>query len=340
MKRTSTPRLFVVALALGAMFAVPRTAHSQVPSGTADCRLSGISEVQKSLKIYDQQSGGEVVAEFSGVPTALTVSDFPARPDGTRAKVTTGSSRGGFEISGFLDPAQLSLVSTKQIPIEPGHLWINSGASLVFNGKRPGALRVVKQVQTSLHQRFEAWAPCDALGFGTQSLPAWDLPGSARGYMSTGSQVKLYDSPSGTALYTLKPAAWSDGVLFWSTEARAGFVHVLLHEDVVVDAWVAQAELKAMPQGERFDRLAPSGTQRNPPRLQLSQKPQLFRAGKGIALRLQASNKARVVGRIRPGTEVYVIDVMARWASVLPKSLDLVAPGGGQFWIEASEIPK
>jgi hypothetical protein len=325
---------------LSAALSVPSAALAQAPSGTADCRLSGITEVQKNLKIYDQQSGGEVLAEFSGVPTALSVSDFPTRPDGTRAKVTTGSSSGGFEISGFLDPAQLSLVSTKQVPIEHGHLWINAGASLEFNGKRPGALRVVKQVKTSLHQRFEAWAPCDSLGFGRQSLPAWDLPGSARGYMSNGSQVKLYDAPGGTALYTLKPAAWSDGVLFWSTEARAGYVHVLLHDDLVVDAWVPRGQLDAMPKGERFDRLAPSGTRRNPPRLQLSEKPREFRAKKNISLSLQASSKARKVGHIRPGTEVYVIDVMARWASVLPKSLDLVAPGGGQFWIEASEIPK
>jgi hypothetical protein len=95
-----------------------------------------------------------------------------------------------------------------------------------------------------------------------------------------------------------------------------------------------------LPKGERFDQLAPSVTKRNPPQLKLAQKPQVFKASRRIPLHLKASKTSKQVGHIRPGTEVYVIDVMARWASVLPKSLDLVAAGGGQFWIEASELPK
>lgn len=341
MKPNLSARPLAVALVLAVSWLAQQpVALAQSPSGTADCRLSGVTPVQRSQKIYDQRDGGSVIAEFSGVPTAMSVSDFPTRPDGTRAHVITGSARGGFAIDGYLDPKELSLVSTKEVPIEPGHLWINAGASLEFAGKRPGALRVVKQVRTTLNQRFEAWAPCDSLGFGQQRLPAWDLPGSAQGFMSKTSDVKLLDAPRGTSLYTLHAAGWSDGILFWSTESRGGFVHVLLHEDIVVDAWVADNELKPMPKGERFDRLAPSTTQKNPPRLQLSQKPREFRATRSIPLRLQASTTSRTVGQIRPGTEVYVIDVMARWASVLPKSLDLVGPGGGQFWIEASAVPK
>ena len=53
---------------------------------------------------------------------------------------------------------------------------------------------------------------------------------------------------------------------------------------------------------------------------------------------MKAGDSNPVVGRIEANTETYVLDIVAGWASVLPKSLNVTPHGDYQFWVKASEL--
>ena len=54
-------------------------------------------------------------------------------------------------------------------------------------------------------------------------------------------------------------------------------------------------------------------------------------------MRDAASDKGNVIGKIEPGTETYVLDTVAGWTSVLPKALNVMPYGEGQFWVKAGD---
>lgn len=57
-----------------------------------------------------------------------------------------------------------------------------------------------------------------------------------------------------------------------------------------------------------------------------------------MVLRASASDLGRPIGGLEPGTEVLVLDVVAGWASVVPKSLGVMPAGEGHFWAKAREL--
>jgi hypothetical protein len=136
----------------------------------------------------------------------------------------------------------------------------------------------------------------------------------------------------------LSPDPSSDGILLWSTERKGNWVHLEHHSDVVIDAWAKASELKKLPKGETQD-FQPGGTSsRSPPTLKLGGNATLKTASSDLEIRASASDKGKVVGKLESGTEVYQLDVVAGWASVLPKSLNIVAPGETQFWVKAKGL--
>lgn len=38
------------------------------------------------------------------------------------------------------------------------------------------------------------------------------------------------------------------------------------------------------------------------------------------------------------GTELHLLDIVAGWANVLPKSLSVAPEGDNQFWVRASDV--
>ena len=115
-------------------------------------------------------------------------------------------------------------------------------------------------------------------------------------------------------------------------------MHVVYHEDLVIDAWVASADLSALKQGETMDRLAPPQAVSGAARLSIGGKTTLVRAQKDVPLRLTPQESAKPVGAIESGGEVYLIQTVLGWTSVLPRALNVLPPGERSFWVPASEV--
>ena len=127
-------------------------------------------------------------------------------------------------------------------------------------------------------------------------------------------------------------------MLLWSTESQGGYVHVVYHEDIVIDAWVASADLVALKQGETMDRLAPTSAVTGAARLSMDDKTTLVRAQKDVPLRLSPQEAAKPVGAIETGGEVYLVQTVLGWTSVLPRALNVLPPGDRSFWVPSSEV--
>src|SRR5690606_17327071 len=87
-----------------------------------------------------------------------------------------------------------------------------------------------------------------------------DIAGNARGYLMKRSSIDLYGEPkAGDVIFSLKMIEGS-AQLFWSTESRGGFVHVVSRGDITVDAWAKWSDLEALKKGEMRDQYIPPST--------------------------------------------------------------------------------
>lgn len=311
-------------------------AHAQA---APTCSIQGTALMPKDLSIHDAAQGGQPIARFSGGESALTVTEFPTGSSG-RARVETGTGNGSFRISGWVDATQIPVFTARQVPIHPGHLWIGKNQKVSVLGATGSSLKVKKKLTTPIQQSFSATAPCSFFTLEERTPPGWSVPGHARGYVVKKDQLELYDEGrSGSSLITvLNRAPSSNGILLWSTERRGGWVRVEHHGAIVLDAWARSRDLKALPPGETMDQLKGPVSKRNPPRLALAEQPKLVTTTREIELRDAAGDKAKVIGKIERTTETYVLDIVAGWASVLPKSLHVAPVGEQQFWVKASEL--
>jgi len=302
------------------------------------CTLSGTAQMPVNEVIYDKSDGGSAIARFTGSDTPLVATDF-FFGNGKRVRVQTGTGSGGFRIDGWVDASKVPVQTRNNITIISDHLWLAPQREVSVQSAAPGKLRIKRVVKTPFSQTFTAWASCGDLGLGTKVAAGWTPPGDARGYVAK-KDVELWSSnESDKSLVTiLTPNEYSNGILLWSTERKGGWVHVMHHSDVVIDAWARSRDLKALPRGETMDQPAGTSTRRNPPQLKLAANPKTATATKDVPIRSNASEKAPVIGTIETGAEVYVLDIVAGWASVLPKSLNVAPHGDGSFWAKASEL--
>src|SRR5262249_51611134 len=150
----------------------------------------------------------------------------------------------------------LPLYTASDLAVVPGHLWIAQGQRVSFAGA-PNGILVEAAVSGPVTQTFRVTVPCDALPLDKKRRGPWDVPGNGRGYPPQRSSIELRDQPGGNVIQNLRLTEPGSRMLLWSTESQGGYVHVVYHEDVVIDAWVASSELTALKQGETMDRLAP-----------------------------------------------------------------------------------
>lgn len=317
----------------------PSRARADDPAAASTiCTLSGTAQMPVDLTIYDKSDGGKAIAKFTGADTPLVASDFFTGTD-KRAKVVTSTGSGSFRIEGWVDASKVPVFTKSKVAVTANHVWIAPEREVGVVGAGTGKLRVKREVKSPFAQTFTAWADCSALGL-TQRTPAgWSPPGDARGYVAK-KDVELYSSADdGRSLVTiLTPVESSNGILLWSTEKRGGWVHVEHHSDVIIDAWARTRDLSALPKGETMDQQAGSTTKRNAPQLKLAANPRVVSATRDVRIRAAASDKGAVIGMIEAGAEVYVLDIVAGWASVVPKKLNVMPHGSDSFWARASEL--
>jgi hypothetical protein len=265
---------------------------------------------------------------------SLIASGFPANASGGRIRVRTS---GGLRIDGFVDPSDLPIYAGSELAVVQGHVWLAQGQKVSFSAASNG-LTVEASLTGPVTQTFRVTAPCSSLALDKRPRVPWDVPGNGRGYLPQRGTLELRDQPGGAVIQTLRTEPGSAGMLLWSTETQGGYVHVVYHEDLVIDAWVASSDVTALKQGETMDRLAPPSTMTGSARLSLSGQPTLVRAQKDVPLRLKPEEAAKPVGAIETGGEVYLIQTMLGWTSVLPRALNLLPPGDRSFWVPSSEV--
>jgi hypothetical protein len=321
----TTECLFSLALALAPLF------FSQNARADESCTLRGEVVVPKGVAISD--SGGADVAQFTGAKVSISVSGFPTS-GGSRAKIQTT----GFRIEGQVRAREIPVYTARSVPAYAGHVWIAEGRRVTVIGGAPGKLHVEKSVTAPLNGTFHGWAPCESFTLTERVPSGWAPPGSARGYVLRRDRIDLYSSERGDVVTALERGGDGPGVLLWSTESSGGWVHVEHHGDIVLDGWVRSSDVSALPPGETMDQLAPSPIQRGSPVLDIQGQPRVVRVDRSVSLRAAASDAATAIGGIDSGVEVLVMDIVAGWASVLPKALNIMPAGTNQFWVRAKDI--
>ncbi len=319
--------------------ASPSAGPSHVPAPPSEpgrrCALDGTALFVPNTPI--QSTGGRVIGRFSGVATHLAVTEltFASPP---RARVTTGNALGSFRLHGYVAARDLPLFTTASVPIAAGHIAIGERRSVRVTGVSPDKLKIEHTAAAPLGRTFTAWTTCSALSLDPGTPPAWSPPGDARGYALKKDALELLDGPNGAAVGAVYRAPGAASVLFFGGEQSGGFVHVERHADIVIDAWALASELSALPRGETLDQAEPAVTTHGAPHLALATEPRVVKPVHEVTLRAEARELEPPIGVIGADTETYVIDVMAGWVSVMPKSMDLLPPESGAFWAKKADL--
>lgn len=317
----------------------PGVQHRAAAPGQAGCRLQGNAEVQHNLAVFQSPHAKEPIAVLTGVPIELTLSELPRIPDGGRAAMAT-TAKAGVDLAGYVAASAVQLFTRKVVAVEPG-LWIAPGAAVSYVQARPNALRVRLTTPSLTREALEAWADCSALGLDDAGVPALAVPKQATPYLSSTSRVGLFKDSDDSAhpWLTLTAPAWSDGLVFWVTHVKRGLARVQYRDRFVIEGWTRTRWLERLPEGQAIEPAATPRAAKNLPNLKLVGNPRLFEVKHAIPIRLRPTLDARPIGTLRSGTEVYVTDdATVGWVGVLPETLAVTAPGGGQFWIPAPAV--
>jgi hypothetical protein len=228
----------------------------------------------------------------------------------------------------------------QDLSLAGGHVTLLRGTSVEYVGRSGEQLHVVVKTTQSFAESYSATVACDALTVEPQQPATWAPPGHARAYLMKQSFISLFDKPGVEAksVVSLHLASNAASALFFGDRREGDFIHVLYRRDVGLDGWVSAKELESLPRGELADQ---SVTKISPPidkRLQLKADGQLYKAQSELLLYGKADPKLGPIGSVAKNTELYVLDVVVGWASILPKHLDVVPVADHHFWVRASEL--
>lgn len=297
------------------------------------CSLQGDAVMPKGTGIYDAPAGGTQIATFTGAKVGLTITGFP-ESTGERAQVLTS----GFRIRGFVRTKDLPVFTARAIPVHAGHVWIGEGRKVSVLAATGGRLHVEKTASFPMSGYFHGWAPCDAFTFAEKVAPGWTPEGGMRGYVVKKDRVDLYSEPRGDVVTAIEPVSWGNGVLVWTSERNGPWLHVEHHGEIVLNGWLRAQDVSALPPGETMDQQTPPSTQAGTPRLSVQGNTKTITTGREVTLRAKAGEANPLIGSIEPGVEVLVLDVVAGWASVMPKGLSVMPAEGTQFWTRAKDL--
>ncbi len=289
------------------------------------------------VAVYNDAVDGKPIARFTGARTAMRVLELPRQASG-RALIETGTGRGQFRVRGYLAVKDLPLYLNRPVTVVPSHVWLGAGYRIAFRNADAKVITVEMRMEFPFHQVFVAQTSCAALSLEAVRRPPAEIPGNARGYVLEKESLELFDRPSRDA----EPIMWlqrglvDPGPLFWSTERKGSWIHVELHEAVDISGWVKKRALRRLPKGELVDQFPPPTLISTGPRLKLGDDATLVKVSVAVDLLGEAKKNAPKIGQIEPETEVYIVDRVAQWVSVMPKSMHLAPPEGRQFWAPAA----
>lgn len=318
--------------------AAPAAAKPDVVAASG-CKIQGTQPGRKGVQIFDAMTGGRVIASFTGALVPMTMSAIPLDPTQARAKLSTSAGSPALRLDGYVGVSDVTVFTTRDIPVVASHVWITSGQRVKIVAATADTLRAELTVGGTESQKARSSAPCEAFSLQPVTPSAMEIPGNGRGYMTKSTALDLYDRPNGDVIFTLKMIEGA-GQLFWSTETRAGFVHVQSRGDISVDAWARWRDLAPLKKGEMQDQFIPPSTSFAGAKLALDKPPPVVKATREIPIRARRDDKEKPVGVVEPGAEVYVMETIAGWTNILPVSLGVTPPDEGGFWVPAAEAPK
>lgn len=311
-------------------------AQAKPPVPLVGCGQRGRVVFDKDATLSD--GSGRRVARFSGGESAVTLIAPPAEGSDL-VRIETGTGRGSFRIPGLLKASELRLYTNVAVQVVSGHVWFPPGTRVMAAGASDGKVRLEKQVSTPFNQRFSALAECSALTFSPPTPPGERIPGNARAYLMKVPLLDLHNDASPRKIVTtLQRSQLVDSVRFFSTESRAGFVHVRYQGEVHIDGWAKASDLEPLRRGETSDVAPSTYTLTAPPQLQLQQLPRVVHTTRELPLRVVARESELPIGVVEAETDVYVMDTVAGWANVLPKSLHVLPADNLSFWVKATDL--
>lgn len=339
--------LFAGALAgvglLGGSSAMPE-AHAGEPSAPRDvtgpgCLIKGTYPAAKGAKVFDQTTGGDIIATLSGAYLPMTLSEIPFDPSTFRARLATSTGAGNVRIDGYVSVSDWPLFTTTDISVQGATIWISAAQKVKIVRATANSITVEMPIGGTLNQTVRVTAPCEAFSLAKGKPQPLEFPSQGRSYMTKKQKVDLYEEPNGKVVFTLNMMEGT-GQLFWGEKIRQGFVHVLSRNDLTIDAWVPLRELEAIKKGEMTDQYTPEAAPVAGAALTFDKPPPVAKAIQPIPIRAKRDDKAKPVGMIEPDAEFYVLETVAGWTNIMPKHLGVLPPDDGGFWIPATEVPK
>ncbi len=310
-------------------------------SNAAGCLLRGTGPVPRGTQLFDQQTGGRVIANFTGALVPIALGGFPADPSAGRSHVVTSLGGAQLRLDGYGAASAYPTYTTRDVPIAAGHVWISSAQRVRLVQAASTALTGEVTVLGSASQTARATGPCDSFSLQRGAPQTMAVPGNGRLYSSKATQLELYDQPSGSVVFTLHMIEGASQ-LFWSTESRGAFVHLTSRADLTVDAWAKATQLEALKRGEMVDQVAPPQTAVAGAQLALdgSSPPRLVVATRELPIRARRDDKEKPIGVLEVGAEVYIMETMAGWSNLLPKHLGFQPGTDSGFWIPSADVPR
>jgi len=303
---------------------------------SAACQLSGSPLIPLDVALYARDKGDQKVGRFTGMASGLTVIELP-ESNAHRIHVITGTGHGGFALDGWIKPDALPIYATTNLPVVAGHVWIQAGQRVEYEGRQSNQLRVQRTTTSPFAQSFSATAACSSLSFVPFSAPQQESPRFTRGYSLDRNELAISTEPKGEPAFKLTRSSSAGSVFLYGMETKEDWIHIRYFGVVGVDAWAKLSDLRQLPKGERVDEYIAS-PQTDTGRLRIVESGRLVTVSERVQVRLRPSPDAPVVGEIEPATETQVLDVAAGWASVLPKGLNVAPPADQQFWVEARKV--
>ncbi len=270
----------------------------------------------------------------------MTVSAFPASRTGT-LQAKTGQGRGELSVVGRLSAEHLTLFAAAELSVVGQVVRLAPGAALQLTSASAERITATRRRSGVFDQEFTVTTNCD--GVSLSKLPPTVFSPThqgRRGYLLRARELELFAEPAApNSVFRLERASTGVGVLFTSPESSGEWVRIQYFSDVLIDAWVRASDLERLPDGELVDQPeVRTITEREPARLVVKEHIKVVRFETPIPLRGTASETVTPIGIIEPYTELYVLDLVAGWASILPKSLAVIPPDGKSFWVRAREV--
>lgn len=328
---------------LGTSSSIPE-AHAGEPAAQRDvtgpgCLIKGTYPAGKGTKVFEQPTGGDVIASLSGGYVPMTMSEIPFDPSSFRARLSTSTGSEAVRIDGYVPVADWPLFTTTDISVQGASIWISVAQKVKLVRASANSLTVEMPVGGTLKQTVRATAPCGAFSLARPNPEPLEFPKQGRSYMTKKQKVDLYEEPNGKIVFTLNMMEGT-GQLFWGEKTKNGFVHVISRNDLTIDAWIPVRDLEALKKGEMMEQYIPQTTPAAASTLSFDKPPPIAKATQTISIRAKRDENAKPIGQIEAGAEFYVLESVTTWTNIAPKHLGVLPLEEGGFWVPTIEIPK